>query len=140
LTCDFTFRIPNNPLHSTHDEIFDDLFTSSTMPTEDELYRSSSQYRHWNFTPQRLAALRQKTNTLAQDHVRAALKRKRTPIAQDGLVKTENDENGDREVEYLTVVEEKALVDFFCLQLMGMAQLDTVKFPINITVSHGDFR
>jgi cyclin H len=108
------------------------------MPTEDELYRSSSQYRHWNFTPQRLDALRRKTNTLARDHVRSALKRKRTPIVQDGSENNENGEGLENEIAYLTVEEEKALVDFFCLQLMAMAQLDTIKLPINITVRHKD--
>lgn len=103
------------------------------MPTEDDLYRASSQYRHWNFTPERLAALRQKTNDLAKDHVRLALRRKRTPISADGTTSPEQDEKQD--VDFLTVDEEKALVDYVCLQLMGMAQLDSIKFPINVTVS-----
>ncbi len=84
------------------------------MPTEDEIYRSSSQFRLWNFSRQRLSALREKTNTLARDHVRAALKRKRTPLSQAGSTpKPENgtSQNGngeakneaDKEIDFLTV-------------------------------------
>lgn len=38
--------------------------------TEDEIYRSSSQYRLWSFSPEKLATLRRQTHQLALDRAR----------------------------------------------------------------------
>jgi cyclin H len=111
------------------------------MPTEDDIYRSSSQYRLWNFTPTRLASLRAKTNELARHHVRAALKRKRgstqQPVkAENGSTeKTAADADENKDIDYLTVDEETTLVNFFCIQLMAMAELKVFALPTNVTVS-----
>lgn len=40
--------------------------TTTTMATEDERYRTSSQFREWSFTPAQLADTRSKTNSLAR--------------------------------------------------------------------------
>jgi cyclin H len=45
--------------------------------TEDDLYRQSTQYKHWSFTPADLRRLRQKTNAHAAAQVKLH-------IAQDG--------------------------------------------------------
>jgi cyclin H len=124
------------------------------MVTEDELYRSSTQYRLWNFTSDRLAALRRKTNKLAKEQARKAIKRRRelgtfdsktangedkTPsTANEG---TENHQNGystsnkEDDIDFLTVQEEKILVDWYCTQLLNMVQhLENSPFPTQVVV------
>src|ERR1700744_1273664 len=96
------------------------------MVTEDDMYRASTQYRLWNFTPERLAALRQKTNSMAREHVKAALKRKRKP-AKNADLTSESDEPSpsepeDVEIDFLTVDEERTLIDFFCVNLVTLAK------------------
>ncbi len=50
---------------------------ATAMVTEDQVYRASTQYRLWSFSPEALASLRASTNALAAERVRAAI-RKRT--------------------------------------------------------------
>lgn len=95
--------------------------------TEDDMYRSSTQYRLWNFTPERLAALRQKTNSMAREHVKAALKRKRKS-AKD------QPEAEDVEIDFLTVDEERTLIDFFCVNLVTLARHPSFQLPTNVVV------
>jgi cyclin H len=149
------------------------------MPTEDEIYRASTQYRLWNFTPEKLTDLRAKTNAIAKEHVRAAIQRKKKSsdtnndagpsrvngndagvhnnefydgakaAKEEGPAGNGTDDRGgaedgadaEREIDYLTVEEEKILSDFFCWQLMNMASLETFqRFPTNVTVgSHIHF-
>jgi cyclin H len=97
--------------------------------TEDDMYRSSTQYRLWNFTPERLAALRQKTNSMAREHVKAALKRKRKS-AKD------QPEAEDVEIDFLTVDEERTLIDFFCVNLVTLARHPSFQLPTNVVVRH----
>jgi hypothetical protein len=124
------------------------------MVTEDELYRSSTQYRLWNFTTDRLAALRRKTNKLAKEQARKAIKRRReiaryTSPTANNEDKAPNSENGDAEnhqngslsanieddIDFLTVQEEKLLVDWYCTQLLNMVQhLENSPFPTQVVV------
>ncbi|KAF2669420.1 cyclin-like protein, partial [Microthyrium microscopicum] len=127
------------------------------MPTEDELYRSSSQYRLWNFTPQNLASLRQKTNERAKKNVLNALKRKRetgsavpeshgsgtpanggsgTPATGNGTPANRNiGADGYPEIDFLTVEEELVLIDFFCSQLMSMMEQSPFTERYNNTIA-----
>jgi hypothetical protein len=126
----------------------------TAMVTEDEIYRSSTQFRLWNFTSDRLAALRRKTNRLAKEHVRKAIKRRRelghsTPQASDREENGSRGENGttdagqnghgkearDAEIDFLTVQEERILVDYYCAQLLNMVQSETAQFPTQVVVS-----
>ncbi|KAF2639020.1 hypothetical protein P280DRAFT_471008 [Massarina eburnea CBS 473.64] len=53
--------------------------------TEDDIYRKSSQYKHWSFTPTQLALLRQKTNVQACERVKANVARQRAQRAANAL-------------------------------------------------------
>jgi len=92
------------------------------MATEDGLYRSSSQYRLWNFTPQKLATMRSKTNLIAREHVKSALKR----AASSPSSKATNPD----ELDFLTPAEEQTLVSFFCLQLLSLTESSSQELPI----------
>ena len=112
---------------------------ASTVMTEDDIYRTSTQYRLWSFTPNALASLRSTTNSLAADRVRAAIKRLRqsqtsstdAPAAhgQSGEAKQVQEQNV---VECLSVEEEKMLVGYYCSKAMELA--DFCDFPTNVKV------
>lgn len=119
--------------------------------TEDDIYRTSTQYEHWTFTAAQLAAQRLQTNIQASERVRAAVARQRAARA----LKAENasaseteraSESGantpvlpaDREVNCLTVAEEKKLVDTFCRRALDLG--DFLKLPIEVTVSPSPIR
>src|ERR1700753_2399776 len=120
------------------------------MVTEDELYRSSTQYRLWNFTSDRLAALRRKTNKLAKEQARKAIRRRRDTGAtasnaangerngqKSGNAAEDGHANGskDDDIDFLTVQEEKILVDWYCTQLLNMVQhLENSPFPTQVVV------
>lgn len=115
---------------------------------EDYVYRSSSQYRTWSFTPAQLAEQRQRTNIQAAERVRAAVARQRAERNRqiDSASASESERaNGsgvdtgastpvplDREVNCLTVAEEKRLLDYFCLQAQKLGNF--LEFPIEVTV------
>ena len=69
--------------------------------TEDDIYRSSTQYRQWSYTPNSLASLRATTNALAADRVKDAIQRLRLEKGQA---------NAQEDVDFLTVEEEQKLV------------------------------
>jgi len=125
--------------------------------TEDELYRTSTQYRLWSFTPEKLASLRSNTNAVATEHVKAAIKRKResqsqfssrdvsaTPSAATSDAENNGISNGaggpvripkiDKEVECLTAEEEKKLIDYYCSNCLQMGLGAPLKFPIYVMV------
>ncbi|KAI9885023.1 MAG: hypothetical protein M1823_003191 [Watsoniomyces obsoletus] len=122
--------------------------------TEDDIYRSSTQYRLWSFTPETLASLRASTNAIATDRVRAAIKRVRERQSgidngdastdhkngQDGSSaadKTNNGTQNEPEIECLTVEEEQKLVGFYCVKAMGLA--DFCSFPTNVKATAVQF-
>ena len=91
---------------------------------EDDIYRTSTQYRLWAFTPESLASLRSTTNSLAADGVRVAIRSVRDQKkAADGM---------DVEVDCLTVAEEQKLLGFYCVKAMQLA--DFCDFPTNVKV------
>ena len=108
--------------------------------TEDDLYRSSSQYRFWAFTPQALAGLRASTNTSAANAVKAAIVNiyRQEPEGGHG-----NDaaagEGGQKRatVDCLTVEEEQKLVGFYCVKALQLA--DFCDFPTNVKVRRAGF-
>ena len=113
--------------------------------TEDELYRTSTQYRLWSFTPESLASLRVTTNAAAADSVKAAIR------SLDALkAKSEDTKNGEaehkpgngimeaREVDCLTVEEEQKLVGFYCMKAIEFA--DFCEFPTNVKVHLPEIR
>jgi cyclin H len=112
---------------------------------EDDIYRSSTQFRLWSFTPDSLASLRSSTNALASDRVRAALWRARqsrqsttpsavgTPNPSDGEVKVET--GPEKEIECLTPQEELELVAYYCEKTLELGE--TYKPPLPTVVRVG---
>ena len=104
--------------------------------TEDDKYRTSTQYRLWTITRESLNSLRSATNASAADGVRAAIRSQRT--AQDRTeteIKGNKEEAPDaaKEVDCLTVEEEQKLVGFYCVKAMQFA--DFCEFPTNVKVT-----
>ncbi|KAK2734895.1 hypothetical protein FQN55_002464 [Onygenales sp. PD_40] len=102
---------------------------------EDEIYRTSSQYRLWSFTATSLQSIRANTNAVAAERVRAAIRRAKqarqqtatpeggTPNAaaagEDGKENADGTGNGD-EIECLTPEEELELVRYYCEKTMEL--------------------
>ncbi|MCJ1465284.1 hypothetical protein MMC07_003900 [Pseudocyphellaria aurata] len=97
--------------------------------TEDEIYRASTQYRLWSFTPELLLSLRSTTNSLAADGVRTAISTRNVSQAKAEASGT-GDGDSNREVDCLTVEEEQKLVGFYCIKTMEFA--DFCDFPTNV--------
>ena len=106
-----------------------------TQMSEDDLYRTSTQYRLWSFTRESLASLRSTTNASAAAGVRAAIQSQR---ASQATSDTAHDEKSSKrpdptkEVDCLTVEEEQKLVGFYCVKAMQFA--DFCEFPTNVKV------
>ena len=113
---------------------------------EDDIYRTSSQYRLWSFTEDSLRAVRANTNATASQRVRAAVRRARearrqasaTPSRSDtpeaaGTPKSTNGAEGvEREIECLTPEEELELVQYYCEKTMELG--DEYKPPLSTAV------
>ncbi|ODH44339.1 hypothetical protein ACO22_00872 [Paracoccidioides brasiliensis] len=121
---------------------------------EDEIYRTSSQYRLWSFTEESLRTIRANTNAVASERVRAALRRSTTDAkhttprsgsgtpnpagdADDSSNKTpemagKNGEQTEREIECLTPEEELELVRYYCEKTMELG--DEYKPPLPTVV------
>ncbi|KAJ5087740.1 hypothetical protein N7456_011356 [Penicillium angulare] len=104
---------------------------------EDDIYRTSSQFRLWSYTRPALASLRTKTNDIASERVRAALQRARpaqqstTPSAagtpqpgSDGETKKPE----EKQIECLTPEEELILVRYYCEKTLELGE--TYKPPL----------
>ena len=107
--------------------------------SEDERYRTSTQYRLWSYTPASLLALRSTTNRIAADRVREAVRRVREKRAALSSADTSEAENGrsasarpETEVDCLTVDEELKLVAFYCQQMIQLG--DHLKVPTDVKV------
>jgi cyclin H len=110
--------------------------------TEDEIYRSSSQYRLWSFTPEALKSLRDNTNAAAAARVKAAIKRKEARHDHnDGVAGTASNDDADGSnmaqeaysaIECLTPYEEGKLVQYYCSACISMS--DSFDFPVPINV------
>lgn len=120
---------------------------------EDTRYRSSSQYRHWSFTPFTLYELRKQTNALAIERNKGAFARRKaaaestqntpgngTPAGIDTpgdgsgtpMAGVKNGEPTGGEVEFLTVEEELKLLRAFGIKLLEIG--DHLKLPTDIKV------
>lgn len=102
--------------------------------TEDDIYRTSTQYRLWSFTPETLASLRATTNATAADSVRAAFSNLQSSSEQQ----VRDHAGGDRtgiEVDCLTIDEEQKIVSFYCLKTLEF--VDFCEYPTNVKVAPG---
>ena len=109
------------------------------MMNEDEIYRTSTQYRLWSFTPESLASIRSTTSALAADGVKSAIQSlDASKAATEGARNGEGDKStvqdmgAIREVDCLTVEEELKLVGFYCMKTIEFA--DFCEFPTNVKV------
>lgn len=111
---------------------------------EDEIYRTSSQFRLWSYTRSSLSALRDKTNIIASGRVRAALQRTRstqqpathsaagTPQpGSDGEAKN----SSEKEIECLTPEEELVLVRYYCEKTLELGETYKPPLPTMVRVS-----
>ncbi|KAF1971889.1 hypothetical protein BU23DRAFT_469868 [Bimuria novae-zelandiae CBS 107.79] len=120
--------------------------------TEDDLYRQSTQYKHWSFTPSRLSELRQKTNAHAAAQVklhiagdRAERAKRATREASSAPESGADTPNGNGtgtgantptpggDVDCLTMDEEKMVVDKFCETAMKLG--DFLKLQPDVTAT-----
>jgi len=102
---------------------------------EDDIYRTSSQYRYWSYTKENLARIRQNTNELASEKVRAAFRRAHRAKGQN----RNNDEaNGSAppevEVQTLTVDEELKIVEWGCSKITEMGEHFSPRIPTTVVV------
>lgn len=100
--------------------------------TEDDIYRTSSQYRLWSFTTEKLASIRLATNSLATDGVRTAIHSLRNSKLDGNASGAGRAEDASAEVDCLSVQEEQELVGFYCIRAMDFA--DFCDFPTNVKV------
>ncbi|RAL60753.1 hypothetical protein DID88_009858 [Monilinia fructigena] len=107
------------------------------MSTEDARYRTSTQYRHWSYTPSALRALRESTNALATTQVQDALRRVREARAASSNDNSEAENSRaasaalpEGDVDCLTVDEELKLMDYYCRQTLQLG--DHLGVPIEV--------
>jgi cyclin H len=118
--------------------------------SEDDIYRRSTQYRYWSFTPTQLASQRQATNAQASQRVQSAfaVARERaleynTRLQRCTLTSgssTNNDPSTQSPVpvpvgraDCLTVAKEQRLVNLFCQSALGLGHF--LNLPIEVSVS-----
>nr|OQO24372.1 hypothetical protein B0A51_06443 [Rachicladosporium sp. CCFEE 5018] len=88
--------------------------------TEDDVYRTSSQYRLWSFSPESLAALRKKTHELAVERIQQ----------QRGNGGEDSSESDGEDVDFLTMEEELLLVQRACETIR--ASTDMLSWPAQV--------
>ena len=109
---------------------------------EDDIYRSSSQFRFWSFTEESLKSLRATTNSIASERVRAALRRARevrqsaasatgTPTTSEAEGKGGEEKN----IECLTPEEEQDLVRYYCEKTVELGETYKPPLPTIVRVS-----
>ena len=105
---------------------------------EDDIYRSSTQYRLWSFTPQRLAEIRRETNELASEKVKAAFRRvhgaRNGKAGGDDGEDRNEDAEGEVQIETLTVDEELKIVEWGCGKIIEMGEAMRPKVPGGVVV------
>lgn len=92
---------------------------------EDEFYRSSTQYRHWSFTPAQLAEQRSITNSHAAGRVRAAFQRA-------SAAKNNSDAAAD-EIDTLTVDEELKIIEWGSNNIIDLGERLNMPYSIVAT-------
>jgi len=108
---------------------------------EDDVYRASSQYRYWSYTKESLARIRQNTNDLASERVKAAFRRVHAAKTAHNGAKGESSGNGtqngadDLNVQTLTVEEELKVVEWGCSKITDMGEAMNPRIPSHIMVS-----
>ena len=112
---------------------------------EDDAYRASSQFRYWSYTKESLVRIRQNTNDLASERVRAAFRRAQAAAksTRNGTaeVKDESDANHPVasddavEIQTLTVDEELKIIEWGCQKIIDMGEAMSPRIPSSVVVS-----
>ncbi|KAI4115392.1 MAG: hypothetical protein LQ345_003997 [Seirophora villosa] len=97
--------------------------------TEDEIYRTSTQYRLWSFTPETLASLRKTTNAVAADGVRDAYRSLNARASQESSVE-KRDGPPEEHVDCLTLEEEQKIISYYCGCTLDF--VDLCEYPTNV--------
>ncbi|OAP64479.1 cyclin H [Fonsecaea erecta] len=101
---------------------------------EDDEYRASSQYRYWSYTEERLAQIRQKTNRLASERVKAAIRK--TQITISGSSENSgNTADTPPDVPTLTAEEELKIVEWGCTKIVDMGEAMNPRIPSSIVAT-----
>ncbi|CAK7275020.1 hypothetical protein SEPCBS57363_006464 [Sporothrix epigloea] len=95
------------------------------MASEDAVYRESTQFRLWSFSPTQLDSLRQQTNELA----RASIEERRRASSD-----SDHAEAGSG-IAYLTPSEEKLLLDFYTVELLRAAKFTEQPTDVQATAA-----
>lgn len=106
---------------------------------EDDAYRTSSQYRYWSYTRETLASLRQDTNRLASERVRAAIRRARdakkpNDAVENGVGKMDPHNPDNTGIDTLTVQEELKIVSWFSSKIIEVGGAMEPPIPMEIRV------
>ena len=103
---------------------------------EDDVYRTSTQYRYWSYTPQQLVELRRQTNELASEKVRAAFRRAHRSRNGAGTQEGGDEVEDDAEIEVatLTVEEELKIVEWGCRKIVEMGEAMRPRIPGGVVV------
>ncbi|KAE8153524.1 cyclin-like protein [Aspergillus avenaceus] len=107
---------------------------------EDDIYRTSSQFRLWSFTEASLQSLRATTNATACERVRSDIRKSRdapqsasssaagTPAANPGSDVDSKAGEGSED-DCLTPAEEHQLVQYFCEQIIKLGEMYKPPLP-----------
>jgi cyclin H len=117
---------------------------------EDDVYRTSTQYRYWSYTPQQLAETRKQTNELASEKVRAAFRRSSKVSNGDAAGEKDDIRGGDAAdedemelddvvVDTLTVEEELKIVEWGCGKIIEMGEAMRPRVPGGVVVWYISF-
>ncbi|CAK7206173.1 hypothetical protein SEUCBS139899_008958 [Sporothrix eucalyptigena] len=98
------------------------------MASEDAVYRESSQYRLWSFSPAQLESLREQTNELAHSSIEER-RRGSNNNGDDDATST------DTGIAYLTPAEEKMLLDFYTVELLRAAKFTEQPTDVQATAA-----
>lgn len=118
--------------------------SSSNIVTEDDRYRSSTQFRLWSFSPASLLALRSSTNQSAAARVREAVRRAREAQSSADVSDADPESKSraastlpEGEVDCLTVEEELKLIVFYCRQTLQLGK--HLNLPTDVNVNGAPF-
>ncbi|KJR84956.1 cyclin H [Sporothrix schenckii 1099-18] len=118
------------------------------MASEDAVYRESSQFRLWSFSPSQLETLREQTNALAHESIEE--RRRETSNGANGNGNGSGNgsgsgSNGEDDkgtpsgsgstVVYLTPAEEKMLLDFYTVELLRAAKFTEQPTDVQATAA-----
>ena len=101
------------------------------MASEDAIYRESSQYRLWSFSPPQLATLRTQTNELA----RTSIEERRVDKERHTQAHGEAGDAPAAAPDYLTPAEERLLLDFYTVELLRAAKFTEQPTDVQATAA-----